>query len=424
VTAVARWSRVGEQLPVGMGTGVAGHGVTDLVRRTARPARIDNHDAAADSSAEDGVLASVGAPIIVDGALWGVMIASTRAEEPLPVETESRIADFTQLAATAVSNTQAWTETRRLAGEQSSLRRVATLVAREAPPPEVFAAVAEEVARLFGVDGARMWGFETEGEATVLAARGELDIPARTGTRVTPEPHSISARVRRTGAPARVVYDDPSDPRTADARASGVQAAVGAPIVVDGRLWGAMVVATTRQEDLPADTEARVAEFTELIAMAISNLQARSELAASRARIVAATDEERRRVVRDLHDGAQQRLVQTVLTLKLADRELAEASDQGAGARRRSARAGRAGDGRATRARPRHPSRRADEGWAARQRRRADLADADAGREPRRSRPPTRADRGHRVLRRRRGADERDQARARDLGGGHGLRRE
>jgi signal transduction histidine kinase len=245
------------------------------------------------------------------------------------VETESRIADFTELAATAVSNTQAWAETRRLAGEQSSLRRVATLVARAAPPPEVFAAVAEEVARLFGVDAARMWRFETDDEATVLAAWGELDIPARAGARLTPEPHSISARVRRTGAAARVTYDDPSDPRTADARAAGVQAAVGTPIVVDDRLWGAMVVATTHQEDLPADTEARVAEFTELIAMAISNLQARSELAASRARIAAATDEERRRVVRDLHDGAQQRLVQTVLTLKLAGRELAEASDQG-----------------------------------------------------------------------------------------------
>jgi transcriptional regulator with GAF, ATPase, and Fis domain len=88
VTAVASWSRAGEELPVGMRTGVAGHGVSDLVRRTARPARIDNHDAAADSSAEllrkDGVRSSVGAPIIVDGALWGVMIASTRGRGAAP----------------------------------------------------------------------------------------------------------------------------------------------------------------------------------------------------------------------------------------------------------------------------------------------------------------------------------------------------
>jgi signal transduction histidine kinase len=106
------------------------------------------------------------------------------------------------------------------------------------------------------------------------------------------------------------------------ARESGVRTAVGSPIVVDGELWGSMTAVTMREEPLPADAESRIGEFTELVATAISNVQARSELAASRARIIAATDEERRRVVRDLHDGAQQRLVHTVVTLKLARREL------------------------------------------------------------------------------------------------------
>jgi signal transduction histidine kinase len=104
-------------------------------------------------------------------------------------------------------------------------------------------------------------------------------------------------------------------------RGLGLRSAVGGPIVVDDRLWGA-VVAGTLQAELPADAESRIAEFTELVATSISNVQARTELAASRARIVAATDEERRRVVRDLHDGAQQRLVHTVITLKLARRAL------------------------------------------------------------------------------------------------------
>jgi signal transduction histidine kinase len=101
----------------------------------------------------------------------------------------------------------------------------------------------------------------------------------------------------------------------------GVRSAVGAPIVVDGELWGAMSTASLKPEPIPADTEARLREFTELVATAISNAEARSDLAASRARIVAAADEERRRVVRDLHDGAQQRLVHTIITLSLAQRE-------------------------------------------------------------------------------------------------------
>jgi signal transduction histidine kinase len=102
----------------------------------------------------------------------------------------------------------------------------------------------------------------------------------------------------------------------------GVRAVIGSPIVVDGRVWGAVVAATQQDEPLPADSELHLGEFTELAATAISNIQARSDLAASRARIVATADEERRRVVRDLHDGAQQRLVHTVVTLKLADRAL------------------------------------------------------------------------------------------------------
>jgi signal transduction histidine kinase len=93
---------------------------------------------------------------------------------------------------------------------------------------------------------------------------------------------------------------------------------VGTPINVEGRLWGLVAAGSAVDQPLPADTESRLASFTELVATAISNSEARTELAASRARIVAAADDERRRVVRDLHDGAQQRLVHTILTLKQA----------------------------------------------------------------------------------------------------------
>jgi signal transduction histidine kinase len=95
---------------------------------------------------------------------------------------------------------------------------------------------------------------------------------------------------------------------------------VGCPIVVDGRLWGVIAASSKSATPFPPDTESQIAEFTQLVATAIANTEARTEVAASRARIVAATDEERRRVVRDLHDGAQQRLVHTVVTLTMAQR--------------------------------------------------------------------------------------------------------
>jgi GAF domain-containing protein len=130
---------------------------------------------------------------------------------------------------------------------------------------------------------------------------------------------NVISLVAETGKPARI--DDYAKATGAIAdygRRLDAKSAVGGPIVVAGRLWGAMIVSSRRPEPMPAGTEVWIEEFAELIATAVANIQARSDLAASRARIVAATDEERRRVVRDLHDGAQQRLVHTIITLKLA----------------------------------------------------------------------------------------------------------
>src|SRR6201982_3900650 len=134
---------------------------------------------------------------------------------------------------------------------------------------------------------------------------------------------NVSTMVFETGRSARIEdYADASGRPGVAMREWGLVSSVGAPIVVEGRLWGVMVLPST--ETLPADTEARLASFAELVATAIANAEAQTELAASRARIVAATDEERRRVTRDLHDGAQQRLVHTILILKLAFRRLAD----------------------------------------------------------------------------------------------------
>jgi signal transduction histidine kinase len=223
-------------------------------------------------------------------------------------------------------------ELRMLADEQAALRRVATLVARAVPPVDVFAAAAVEVGQVLGADATRLLRYEADHTAVDVAGRSEvgLDIPGRVGSRYSLDPDNISARVLRTGRPARIEnYDVAPGPMAADLRARGVRSSVGAPVIVEGRLWGAMIAVWTHERAVSADTEDRMAQFTALIATAIANASSRAELAASRARLVTAFDEGRRRLVRDLHDGAQQRLVHTVITLKLALREFGGASGPG-----------------------------------------------------------------------------------------------
>jgi PAS domain S-box-containing protein len=213
------------------------------------------------------------------------------------------------------------TERAELTEEQAALRRVATLVARESPSDELFAAVAEEMGQLLGVISTTLWRFEDDGTATLVGRSGVLHDQAPVGARFPLEGNNLASQVFRTGRSARMDdYADASGAVGQTFRALGVRAGVGVPVIVDGRLWGAMGAAAT--EPLRPDAEVRIGEFTELVATAIANVEARAELTASRARIVAAGDEERRRVVRDLHDGAQQRLVHTVIMLKLAQQAL------------------------------------------------------------------------------------------------------
>jgi signal transduction histidine kinase len=200
--------------------------------------------------------------------------------------------------------------------EQAALRRVATLVAESTPPEKVFPAVNEEVARLLGVDGTRLMRFEADGTATIVASWGEPTIvPA--GTRIALDGRNIASLVRSSGGPARIEdYEDASGSVAAIARERGVRSAVGAPITVDGRLWGAMTAFSKAKKPLPSGIELRLADFTDLVGTAIANTQARVDLTASRARVVAATDDIRRRIERDLHDGTQQRLVSLALNVR------------------------------------------------------------------------------------------------------------
>jgi PAS domain S-box-containing protein len=220
-------------------------------------------------------------------------------------------------------------ELKRLADEQGALRRVATLVVKGVPAAEVLTAVAEELERLFDAHATTIGRLEPDGTMTIVASTGSERDPTPVDSRLQPQPGMVLERVIRTGRAARVDDDGPATGLLREVtQQTRIHCSVAVPIMVEGSLWGSMGAATVR-EQFPADTEQRMAAFTELVGTAISNIQAREDLAASRARLVAAADEERRRVVRDLHDGAQQRLVHTIITLKLALRALERDGESG-----------------------------------------------------------------------------------------------
>ncbi|MCZ4491213.1 MAG: putative GAF-sensor signal transduction histidine kinase [Conexibacter sp.] len=333
LTVVAGWADSGERPAFPARWPLEGSGLADTIARTCRPARIDDY--ARESGPipafvrdELGVRCTVGSPIIVEARVWGALFVHSTQAEPLPADTEARLLNFSELVATAMANVQARAEVHRLAEEQAALRRVATLVARQARATEVFRKVAEEVARLLGVDTTRIQRYDADGQVTVVADWGNPDSAQQVGTRLPLGGRNLSSLVHEHGHPARIDdYANASGSLGSYARDLGIRSAVASPIVVEGRLWGVILAASRKSAPLPDRTELRIGEFTELVATAISNLQARFDLAASRARIVAATDDERRRLVRDLHDGAQQRLVHTVVTLKLAERALQDEGD-------------------------------------------------------------------------------------------------
>jgi signal transduction histidine kinase len=319
VTVVATWSSTGTVVPAGIRWSTGGRNVNTLVFETGRTARLDDYSSASGPVAEDarqfGFRAAVGVPVSVQGRLWGVMVAGSRVQS-LPAGTEARLAGFTELAATAIANAQARVELRGFADEQAALRRVATLVARAAPPAEVLASVTEEAGRLLHTNYATMSRYETDDTITVVASWDSTGAALPVGTQASLGSRNMQAMIFNTHRPARFDdYADVAGPIAELARERGLRAAIGVPVSVEGRLWGLMV-AGSRAGPLPAGNEAQLAGFTELAATAIANAEAQSALSASRARIVAAADATRRRIERNLHDGAQQRLVSLAVDLR------------------------------------------------------------------------------------------------------------
>jgi signal transduction histidine kinase len=340
ITVVASWGTIADHFPVGSRWTLDGRHPASLVFESGRPIRIDDYaDASGPVSIgplaadlrETGIRSAIGSPIIVEGRLWGVMGAGSSLEQPLPADTEARLASFTELLAAAIANAESRAGLTGLAEQQAALRRVATLVAQGAAPEEVFAAVVEEVGHLLSVEHAGMGRYEPDGSITVVASWGSTADHFPVGSCWTLEGRHPGALVFETGLPIRI--DDYADasgpvgigPLAAGVRETGIRSAVGSPIIVEGRRWGVIAAGSTLEQPLPADTEARLADFTKLLATAIANAdsraalaESRAALAASRTRIVAAADETRRRIERDLHDGTQQQLVSLILELRAA----------------------------------------------------------------------------------------------------------
>jgi signal transduction histidine kinase len=319
-TVLGSYGLVSGEVPVGFRMRLQPGMVTTAALRTGRPARV-NGDKLANGPfgaivGRLGLRAAVATPIVVGGRHWGVTVAATSRED-FPAGTESRMADFMELAAMAIANAKAAQELRELVDTQAALRRLAMLVAQGDTPEAVFAAATREALRHFGGGTARMIRYELDGTATLLANEGTTGPHVRVGERWEGYPSTgLTATVLRTGRSARV--DDYRDiPGGERYLREGLRSAVAAPIHVNGRLWGAIAVGSG-QGPLSPDAEQRMSQFTDLVATAVANAQNRAELIASRARIVAASDEARRRFERDLHDGAQQHLLALALRLRFA----------------------------------------------------------------------------------------------------------
>jgi signal transduction histidine kinase len=322
-TELANWhhGRKRGLFPVGVRMNIEGVNILRLVRDSGNAERIDDYSKTygemADIVRASGIRSTVAVPVIAAGRLWGTMVGSTTAPEPLPADTATRLAAFTELLATAIENAESREALEQLAGEQAALRRVATLVAQGVQPAEIFVAVSDEVASLFGTNLAAVGKFDRDGHAIELVGP-RIAAGGQRYERWDLDDFLASAEVLRSGDSARADRRSWATAGGATAerlRSLGVVSTVACPIVVEGDLWGTISVASV-DEPLPSDTETRLEKFTELVATAIANAESKSALAASRRRIVAASDEARRRIERDLHDGAQQRLVSIALGLR------------------------------------------------------------------------------------------------------------
>jgi signal transduction histidine kinase len=258
--------------------------------------------------------------IVCSIAIWntaensGPFVRDSLTDSLLSTQLFIATAAITSLLLAAVT-----AERRALANEQAALRRVATLVASDASPSRVFEQVTEEVGRLLGVPGANVMHYDGVRTATVVGAWSDVGPPRfPVGATLDVDGDTVVARVVRTGKAARVDYETAGGTLAKTLLTAGYRSAVAAPVTVGGRTWGVLAAASTSDEPLAEDMEQRLTDFAELVAQALANADAYEKLTASRARLVEVGDAERQRLERNLHDGAQQRLVSVALELSMA----------------------------------------------------------------------------------------------------------
>ena len=300
---------------VGMRAPGTGDGAVHRVWRTGRAARVENLDLMAGRwpamAHTRGFTTSAGVPIVIRGALWGALIVVGQQKFPATIEAE--LTAFAELAGTAVSAADGREQLKLLADEQAAVRHVAELVARGATLDEIFHAVAAQTSCLLPDLTTLLLHYEGNDRAVVVAG-------PQPGTR-----HPLGSdrdpldTVRRTGRPVRIGHPY-AGAEAGSSKGFINDSFVAVPITVEGHVWGALAVSTdsTGSPPVPADAEELLTPFAELAAVAIANADNKTKLHASRARVIATADETRRRVQRDVHDGAQQRLVHTIIALKMA----------------------------------------------------------------------------------------------------------
>jgi signal transduction histidine kinase len=327
IHVIGDWSQEGEARHVGRAYAFGGDTITARVVNSRAPARVDSPDDIRTDFgrarwAELGLYSSIGAPVIVDGRLWGVVTASRTTPEPFPPEAEHRLGDFAALVAQAIVNSEARRELAALAEEQAALRRVATLVAGAKPQAEVLDAVTREAATVFGAQAVSVVRWEgVQDEVFVVAAcgNGHDDDAIGAGSLYHPAPGSATLRTLETGLPQRTDEHSPE---------LGERHAIAAPVIVNAELVGAITALRPGDEAFAAGAEIRLRSFADLAAQSIANTRAQDEMQASRARIVQAADDARERLERNLHDGAQQRLVAVSIQLRIASGKLTTSPEE------------------------------------------------------------------------------------------------
>ncbi|MFZ0977037.1 MAG: PAS domain S-box protein [Solirubrobacteraceae bacterium] len=252
-----------------------------------------------------------------DGTEFPAELTVTRLKPPNGPGFIGFVRDITERLRAEVELRAARARFEVIANEQAALRRVATLVARQATSDELFAAVSKEVVVLLGVRYGNVLRFDSVGNVTLVGAWGEGP-PLAPGDGWPLEEALVAGVIWRTGRPASVDLADFDSPLAADMLRNDLRFATGVPIVVESQLWGVIRVLERTREALPPDVVGRLESFTELVATAVANATARAELVAARRRVIEAADAARARVTRDMHDGAQQKFVNSLIHQQLA----------------------------------------------------------------------------------------------------------